>query len=617
MSLSITVTFLLQLIMKTSHTDLTTEASVFEQHQPATRRAAGMGMPALVSTSNHQPQLQPNRMAGQPQAGTAGSAHVSAQCAAGGDTGGESRGESHHHQQSEGWQEPVADLPAVFAAPLGVERDFPDEPGGPDAPPGFVFASGEPFDPLLRDDPEARPHDTCAGPSVGSPSGTGGTPRLLRPPTATRAAVQRQAPTTGRMCPLSPRLENPARRQSLVHCYEQPGSTSTAPRRKKRQTSSAAAAAATAAAAAAVEGGDEMEHMWPAVIKIPKSAMTPALAHMTHLGVRYEIALDMMRFIVARHRIHRQKLEGRQDDASLVKLLGSESKLAILRNKSFCNVVRVLDRVSSYTVSEIIRPCAVKHDLPAMLFNLIIMRAYVNDATRFAFLGLQDCECPRETPASVLFLCCVVFLLLCASATALTSWCRLQTSRLTLSSLFARSSGASHSVAATRSKTYRTRHTMSVHSANTERRGMRAALGPRSGTPQSSLLMSPNGSPQPCTRCCTSRVQRRRFRFSRRLLGSRRSQRTTSLWTWGTTTAGCAMKTNSTTSARAPSLLSITCGENRTSGGGGLCGPRRLRAQQSGWTNGAARSSIEIRPGRTTAVLWRFGGAMGRQPRTL
>ena len=118
--------------------------------------------------------------------------------------------------------------------------------------------------------------------------------------------------------------------------------------------------------------------------------MTPALERLTELGVRHEIAIDMVKFLATRHRIHKQKLAGKYDDASLAPLLGNEQKLSILRNKSFCNIARILDRVSAYTVAEIIRPCALTKDLASMLFNLIIMRAYVNDATRFAFLGMQD-----------------------------------------------------------------------------------------------------------------------------------------------------------------------------------------------------------------------------------
>eukprot|EP01052_Picozoa_sp_SAG31_P037136 SAG31_NODE_4748_length_2982_cov_1.601110_1_plen_104_part_10 len=68
--------------------------------------------------------------------------------------------------------------------------------------------------------------------------------------------------------------------------------------------------------------------------------------------------------------------------------------------RAFCNAVRIADRTSCYVVSEIIRPIvapglfsATGHQsevLPALLFNLIIMRGYVNDAARFSFIGLQD-----------------------------------------------------------------------------------------------------------------------------------------------------------------------------------------------------------------------------------
>jgi hypothetical protein len=135
---------------------------------------------------------------------------------------------------------------------------------------------------------------------------------------------------------------------------------------------------------------DEFEKVWPKPVPIPAAEMTPALQRLAELGVRHEIAIDMVKFLATRHRIHKQKLAGKYDDASLAPLLGNEQKLSILRNKSFCNIARILDRVSAYTVAEIIRPCALTKDLASMLFNLIIMRAYVNDATRFAFLGMQD-----------------------------------------------------------------------------------------------------------------------------------------------------------------------------------------------------------------------------------
>ena len=146
-----------------------------------------------------------------------------------------------------------------------------------------------------------------------------------------------------------------------------------------------------------------------------------ALSKMQGLGLKVPIILDMVRFIVARHRAFRQKIHGqpKHDEPLLAALRATDragsmassvttsteacvqKKLEIIRSRAFCNAVRIADRTSCYVVAEIIRPVvapgglysatgAVAEVLPALLFNLVIMRAYVNDGARFAFLGLQD-----------------------------------------------------------------------------------------------------------------------------------------------------------------------------------------------------------------------------------
>jgi hypothetical protein len=74
-------------------------------------------------------------------------------------------------------------------------------------------------------------------------------------------------------------------------------------------------------------------------------------------------------------------------------MLDTSDKVEILRAKSFCNVCRCLDRVSAYVISEVIRPHALaspEPDFPGMLFNLCIVRAYINDSVRASFMGRFD-----------------------------------------------------------------------------------------------------------------------------------------------------------------------------------------------------------------------------------
>jgi hypothetical protein len=103
--------------------------------------------------------------------------------------------------------------------------------------------------------------------------------------------------------------------------------------------------------------------------------------------------LELCRFSVARHRLHKQKLSGTHDDGNLLEMIRTDDMVEILRTKSFCNVCRCLDRVSSYVIAEVIRPHALASptpDLPGMLFNLCIVRAYINDSVRASFMGRFD-----------------------------------------------------------------------------------------------------------------------------------------------------------------------------------------------------------------------------------
>lgn len=109
--------------------------------------------------------------------------------------------------------------------------------------------------------------------------------------------------------------------------------------------------------------------------------------------VTIETALELCRFSVARHRLYKQKLSGIRDDKSVLDMVGSADKVKILQTKSFCNVCRCLDRVSAYVIAEVIRPHALaypKPDLHGMLFNLCIIRAYINDSVRASFMGSFD-----------------------------------------------------------------------------------------------------------------------------------------------------------------------------------------------------------------------------------
>lgn len=124
----------------------------------------------------------------------------------------------------------------------------------------------------------------------------------------------------------------------------------------------------------------------------PQPAHTPAIQELRAVGVKTHLALSLARFSVARHRLYKQKLNGVYADSPLLEMVGTADRVEILRSKSLCNVCRVLDRVSAYVIAEVIRPhaLAMPPDLHGMLFNLCIVRAYINDSVRASFMGTFD-----------------------------------------------------------------------------------------------------------------------------------------------------------------------------------------------------------------------------------